>query len=79
MEIKVLGMGCKKCKTLLETVESAVKAAAIDANIKKVEDIREIMKYKVMNTPALVIDGAVIVAGRIPTVAELQKILAERK
>ena len=63
MEIKILGTGCKKCKTLLVTVAGAVKAGAIDANIEKVEDIREIMKYKVMSTPALIIDGVVAGTG----------------
>ena len=79
MEIKILGMGCKKCKTLLEAVESAVQEAGVDARIEKIEDIREIMKYKVMSTPALVIDGVVAVAGRIPSHEEIKKLLAGPK
>jgi small redox-active disulfide protein 2 len=74
--IQVLGTGCAKCRTLLANVEEAVKAAGIDAHVEKVEKIAEIMKFPVMVTPALVIDGKVRSAGKVPDVAAIQKMLA---
>lgn len=75
MEIKVLGTGCQKCKTLDKITHEAVEKYHIDAKISKVEDITEIMKYGVMVTPALVVDGAVIIKGRVPSVDELGNLL----
>jgi small redox-active disulfide protein 2 len=71
MDVKVLGTGCQKCKTLYGSVESALRQLGIDATLAKVEKIEEIMKYEVLMTPALVIDGEVKAAGRIPSTAEL--------
>ena len=62
MEIKVLGTGCAKCKTLYKATEEALKEAGIEANLSKVEDIVEIMKFGVMTTPALVVDGKVVLS-----------------
>lgn len=73
MEIKVLGTGCPKCKKLEATTQEAVKEAEIDANITKVEDINDIMQYGVMVTPALVIDGKVVVSGKVPKKEEVIK------
>lgn len=73
MEIKVLGTGCPKCKKLEATAQEAVKEAGIDANITKVEDINDIMQYGVMVTPALVIDGKVVVSGKVPKKEEIIK------
>jgi len=64
MKIEILGMGCQKCNTLYDTAKQAVIELGIDAEFVKVDDIKEIMKYGVMNTPALVIDGVVKVAGK---------------
>ncbi len=75
MEIKVLGTGCAKCKSLEKATIEAVAKAGIQANITKVEDIVEIMQFGVMTTPALVVDGRVIVKGRIPSVDELTQML----
>lgn len=71
MEIKVLGTGCAKCKKLYEEVLKAVEAAGISASVEKVEDIKKIMEYDVMITPALVINGEVKASGRVPTVSEM--------
>ena len=71
MDIKILGTGCAKCKKLYEEADKAIRQLGIAATIAKVEDISEIMTYKVLMTPALVINGEVKVAGRIPTAAEL--------
>lgn len=75
MEIKVLGTGCPKCKSLENATREAVKEAALEANITKVEDIVEIMKFGVMQTPALVINNRVVVSGRVPSVTEIKQLL----
>ena len=75
MEIKILGTGCSKCKTLEDITRKVVKDNAINANIIKVEDIMEIMKYNIMTTPALVIDGKVVIKGRIPSADEIKQLL----
>ena len=76
MEIKILGTGCPKCKTTTAVVQEVVKDNNIDATINKVEDIMEIMKYNVMSTPAVVINGQVVIKGRVPSKAELLEILS---
>ncbi|MGA1870087.1 MAG: thioredoxin family protein [bacterium] len=72
MMIEILGTGCPKCKKLYELVQEAVKEVGCDANVIKVEDIKQIMNRGVMITPALVIDGEVKVAGRIPRTNEIK-------
>jgi small redox-active disulfide protein 2 len=71
MNVKVLGVGCAKCKTLYAEVEKAIASAGVAAALEKVEKLDEIMKYGVMMTPALVIDGEVKAAGRIPSTPEM--------
>ena len=75
MKIAVLGSGCMKCRQTLEVVRQAVAQAGTDAEIAKVEDIREMMKYKVMMTPAVAVDGTVRIAGKVPTVQEVLALL----
>lgn len=77
MEIKVLGTGCTKCKNLEKLTQEAVEMAGITASITKVEDIMEIMKYGIMATPALVIDGKVVVKGRVPSKDEIVSLLKD--
>ncbi len=72
MKIEILGMGCPKCKKLYENAQIAVKEAGVEAEISKVEDIAKITEYAVMMTPALVIDGKVRSAGRIPSSDEIK-------
>ncbi len=75
MEIKVLGTGCAKCKALEKAVTDAVKQSGINATISKVEDIVEIMQFGVMTTPALVVNGKIVIKGRVPSVKDLTKLL----
>ena len=75
MEIKILGTGCAKCKTLEELTRKVVKDNGITASITKVEDIVEIMKFNIMTTPALVINGKVVAKGRIPSAGEILQFL----
>ncbi len=75
MKIEVLGMGCAKCASLYETAKLAAAELGLEAEIVKVEDIKEIMKYAVMSTPALVVDGTVKVAGRVPGKDEIKGFL----
>ncbi len=75
MEIKILGTGCSKCKTLEDITRKVVKDNGFDANITKVEDIVEIMKFNIMTTPALVVNGKVVSKGRIPSVDEIKQFL----
>lgn len=77
MEIKILGTGCSKCKTLERLTRDVVSKNGIDATISKVEDIIEIMKYNIMTTPALVIDGNVVTKGRIPSAEEIKQLLTK--
>jgi small redox-active disulfide protein 2 len=75
MKIEVLGSGCAKCTTLYEAVKTAVNEKGVEAEVVKVEDMPTIMKYGVMSTPALVIDGKVVFSGKIASAAEIQKYL----
>ena len=75
MEIKVLGTGCSKCKATYETVNKVVKENNINASVTKVEDIMEIMNYNVMNMPAIVIDGKVVLSGKTPGEKEIKNLL----
>lgn len=75
MEIKILGTGCPKCKTLEKLTREVVAQNGIDASITKVEDIVEIMKYGVITTPALVVNGKVEIRGRVPSSDEIKQVL----
>ncbi|HZJ80284.1 MAG TPA: thioredoxin family protein [Dysgonamonadaceae bacterium] len=76
MQIKVLGTGCKKCNELEQAIRNAIEALDIDATIEKEEDIMRIMEYGVNRTPALVVDGKVVVSGRVPSEKELKELLS---
>lgn len=71
MQIRVLGTGCAKCKLLYGEAEKAVAASGVSVDLAKVERIDEIMRFGVMMTPALVIDGEVKASGRVPKSAEI--------
>jgi small redox-active disulfide protein 2 len=74
--IQVLGTGCPKCKTLTANAEAAIKTLGVEATVEKVEKITDIMKFGVMMTPALVIDGQVKSAGKVLSAGEIGKLLA---
>lgn len=74
-KIRVLGSGCKKCKTLAEEVQKAADSLNIQIELEKVEDFTEIMKFNVMTTPALVIDGDVKFSGKVLKSKDLEKYL----
>jgi len=77
MEIKILGTGCAKCKALDKATREVVDELQLDATVTKVEDIMDIMTYNVMMTPALVVDGKVVVKGRVPTTNEIKQLLTK--
>jgi small redox-active disulfide protein 2 len=72
MKIEILGMGCANCNKLYENALDAVKLSGKEVEVAKVEDIKKIMGYGVLSTPALVIDGVVKVAGKVPKVEEIK-------
>ncbi|QJW45495.1 thioredoxin family protein [bacterium BFN5] len=75
MKIEILGMGCQKCSNLYQVVTQAASELGIDAEFVKVEDIKTIMKYGVMATPALVVNGVVKIAGKVPSKEEVKEML----
>lgn len=77
MEIKILGTGCPKCKSLEKAAKEAVTELGIDASVTKEEDIMKIMGYGVMRTPGLVVDEKVVASGRLLTVNEIKMLLTE--
>ena len=76
MIIKILGSGCSACKKLEAHAKKAVDELGLDATIEKVEDFEKITAYGVMNTPALVVDEAVKISGKVASVKEIKKVLA---
>lgn len=77
MKIQILGAGCPKCKKLAENAEAAVKALGLEYELVKVTDINEIMKFGIMMTPELAVDGEVKSVGKVPSVEEIKKMLRE--
>lgn len=75
MEIKVIGEGCEKCDKLYENTCLAVKELGLEASIDKVEDLMEIVRLGVMTTPSVMVDGKLIISGRVPKVKEIIKLL----
>ena len=73
MKIEVLGMGCSNCNKLYQNAVEAVKSSGKEIEVTKVEDIKRIMGYGVLSTPALVIDGLVKAAGKVPKVEEIKE------
>jgi small redox-active disulfide protein 2 len=76
MKIQILGTGCPKCKKLAENTEAAAKEMGIAYELSKVTEINEIMKFGVMMTPALAVDGKVKVVGKVPEPDEIKQMLA---
>jgi small redox-active disulfide protein 2 len=74
--LQILGTGCPKCQKLTENTEAAAKELGLQYELEKVKDIAQIMAFGVMMTPALAVDGKVKVAGKVPSVGEIKKLLA---
>jgi len=75
-KIQILGTGCPKCHKLAENAEAAAKELGMEYELVKVTNINEIMKFGVMITPALAVDGQVKVAGKVPSSEEIKKLLS---
>jgi small redox-active disulfide protein 2 len=75
-QIQILGTGCAKCNNLTAVAEAAAKSTGEPYTIEKITDIRQIMTFGVMTTPALVVDGKVMAAGKVPSIDEVKKMLA---
>jgi len=75
-KIQILGTGCPKCKQLAENTEIATKELRMEYTLEKITDINDIMKFGVMMTPSLVVDGRVKVVGKVPSVEELKQMLS---
>ena len=73
--LQVLGPGCKNCTRLAENAEAAAKALGIEYTLEKVTDIQAIAAAGIMRTPGLLVDGKVILSGRVPSVKEIQALL----
>lgn len=73
--LQVLGTGCPKCKKLAENAEAAAKSLGVEYTLEKVTDINEIMKFGVMMTPALVVDGQVKIVGKVPDSKTIEAML----
>jgi small redox-active disulfide protein 2 len=77
IEIKILGTGCPKCKTLEKMTREVVEQNGFDATVTKVEDIMDIMKYNILSTPALVVNEKVEIKGRVPSSEEIKQVLSK--
>jgi small redox-active disulfide protein 2 len=76
-EVKVLGPGCPKCRELMKQTQKAVQELDLDCTVEKVTDILKITEYGVMMTPALVVDGQVKVAGKVPSVDDIKTMIGQ--
>jgi small redox-active disulfide protein 2 len=76
MKLQILGTGCAKCNALTQAAEQAAKALGLPYELEKITDLKQIMSFGVMTTPALVVDGKVKVSGKVPSVDEVKKLLA---
>ncbi len=76
MKLQILGTGCAKCNALTLAAEKAAQTLGLPYELEKVTDLRQIMAFGVMTTPALVVDGKVKISGKVPAVEEIKKLLA---
>jgi small redox-active disulfide protein 2 len=74
-KIQILGTGCAKCQKLAEATKQAADKLGLDYEMEKVTDINQIMSFGIMTTPGLAVDGKVLVAGKLPSPAEIEKLL----
>lgn len=76
MKIQILGTGCGKCNALMMATEKAAQALGVKCELEKITDLKQIMAFGVMMTPALVVDGKVKFSGKVPSVDEIKTMLA---
>jgi small redox-active disulfide protein 2 len=76
-DIKVLGTGCPKCEALAQNAQTAADQLGIEYDLEKVKDINQIMKFGVMSTPALVVDGTVVSTGKMLSPEQISDLLAD--
>jgi len=79
MKIEILGMGCPKCHKTMENIEAALSETGREAEVVEVKDLKSIADYGVMITPAVVVDGAVKIVGKVPSVADIKALLGWKK
>jgi len=77
VKIQVLGTGCPKCRKLEKLAREAADSLGLEYTLQKVDDVGDIVAMGVMNTPALAVDGEVVLAGRVPSAKEIEKLLAD--
>ncbi|MCX5997779.1 MAG: thioredoxin family protein [Chloroflexi bacterium] len=75
MNIKVLGPGCAKCQSLEKTVKEVVAALKLDIKVEEITDMKEIMQYPILMTPGLVINEKVVMSGKVPSKAEVERLI----
>jgi small redox-active disulfide protein 2 len=78
MKIEVLGTGCPKCMSMEQNVKKAITELAVQAEVQKVTDLHQILQRGVLSTPALVIDGQVVLQGKNPTVQQIKELITGR-
>lgn len=74
-KLQILGTGCPKCNKLFEQVKEAAESLGIEYEMEKVKDIQDIMNFGVMITPALAVDGEVVVSGKVPSVEDIKDLI----
>jgi len=75
MNIKILGTGCAKCHALEKTVKEVLNDLKLDINVEEVKDMKQILNYKILMTPGLVINEKVVLSGKVPNKAEVTKFI----
>jgi small redox-active disulfide protein 2 len=75
MDIKVLGPGCAKCQSLEKTVKEVVSALKLDIKVEEIKDMKKIMQYPILMTPGLVINEKVVMSGKVPSKAEVERLI----
>ena len=76
-KIQILGAGCDKCNRLYETAVEAIRSTGVDAKVAKVSEMSEIIALGVMTTPVMIIDGQIIITGRVPSLNEMKKLITD--
>lgn len=77
MEIRVLGPGCARCQSLEKTVKDVVASLKLDIKVEEVKDMKQIMQYPILMTPGLVINGKVVMSGKVPSKAEVERCIRD--